>query len=332
MPILPHEFLSPFLTHKAEAMKLNLSQRYLDANNESKAYRCECCGDYLVFDTYQHLVTGETKRKLVGANFCAVRWCPMCCWLKAKKLITALYPVFQAVETNYNARYIFTTLTIKNALLEDLNATCKHLSKAWYRLFKRKAIERISLGFVRAIEFIGDQTPPAECHAHYHALIAVAPSYFTGRAYLKQATWTELWQKSLRVPYIPVVNVKAIKSKLCTELSANADVFNSKPLLKPLLECVKYSVKPAKIVKLSQAQFQTLDKQAKGIRQYNTGGLIKTLLKENANAEKDNAEVLSPDEWQFLQKEYFKWCGLEYKSDEVIPTEGLVIEYKFSTS
>ncbi|WP_199766247.1 rep family protein, partial [Helicobacter heilmannii] len=56
---------------------------------------------------------------------------------------------------------------------------------------------------------------------------------------------------------------------------------------------------------LDTDQFETLDTQAKGLRQYNLGGLLKEY------------DPLPPDEldptlWELLEQEIYKWSGQAY--------------------
>ncbi|BEG58309.1 hypothetical protein NHP21005_19970 (plasmid) [Helicobacter sp. NHP21005] len=60
----------------------------------------------------------------------------------------------------------FLTLTTKNAPLSDLRALSAHMSKSWKRLIETKAWQKSVLGYIRAIEYLGDETPNGECHLH----------------------------------------------------------------------------------------------------------------------------------------------------------------------
>ncbi|BAK74723.1 protein rep [Arcobacter sp. L] len=294
-----------------QAQNLDLASRYAHINAR-KAERCAACGTYLAFAVYKNAQTQELKRILSEANFCKARFCPMCAWLKAKKQISYFYRVFKAIEAKRRVGYIFLHLTIKNAPLEALKCNLGHMSKAWHKLVKRKAFKNAFLGFVRATEFIGDQTPPHECHPHYHAILVAPSRYFVSELYLSQAKITALWQASLKVPYTPIVHVNRIRLKKPKKGKALAQINpQDNALLSSLLECVKYCVKPAKVAKLSQAQFAILDEQSKGAHQYDSGGIVK----ETPPLEQDD---LDPEVWEYLKTEYFTWCGMEYKRDEEV--------------
>ena len=108
-------------------------------------------------------------------------------------------------------------------------------------------------------------------HPHFHVLLAVEPVYFNTKRnkYIKQEEFRKMWQKALRVDYLPEVNVKIIKPKKNT----------SNPIASAVAETVKYPMKDTDIIRLSNKQFQELVKQLKGIRNINAGGILKGILK-----------------------------------------------------
>ena len=68
------------------------------------------------------------------------------------------------------------------------------------------------------------------------------PSYFSGKNYIKQPEWVEMWQKALRADYAPSVNVKTVKQ------------FAEGQLDKAICETLKYSVKPDDLIVLAVMQ------------------------------------------------------------------------------
>jgi hypothetical protein len=64
--------------------------------------------------------------------------------------------------------------------------------------------------FVKTVEVTRGKTPVGSAHPHFHVLMMVKPSYFT-HGYLSQAKWVEMWQKSLRIDYKPILDVQALK-------------------------------------------------------------------------------------------------------------------------
>ncbi|GMB90816.1 hypothetical protein NHP190002_15460 [Helicobacter ailurogastricus] len=291
----------PFKEHKDQAVKAQLKAKY-SPFNPKKAVRCELCGTYLTFQPYEHTQTQERKYELIDANFCGCRWCPTCEWLKCRKLITELHSVFSQIQASHSVAYLFLTLTTKNTPLNALRASVKHLSLSFARLARFDPFARSVLGYLRAIEFLGAKTPKGQAHPHFHTLLVVKPSYFK-KHYLSQAKWTELWQQALKVDYTPIVDIRRIRPKKL-DLANSANIPAVSPALtSALLECVKYSVKPSKLAKMSRNDFQILDQEAKGLRQYNKGGLLKQYKPQ------PETDVLDENEWERLELEFWRWCG-----------------------
>ncbi|MFC3848524.1 protein rep [Helicobacter baculiformis] len=293
------ETLEPYQAHKLQAQELDLPGHYPD--NPDKAQRCAHCGDDLTFDKYRHLETSDILRVLAWANFCKVRWCPMCAWRKASKLILEILSILSQIERDHKVAYVFLTLTTRNAPLSELRALSAHMSKSWQRLIQTKSFRKSVLGYIRALEFMGDKTPDGQAHPHFHSVLVVPPSYFS-KGYIPQAQWCEMWQKALRADYKPIVDIRGIrvKSTATTLNTINPALYSA------LRECVKYIAKSAKLTKLDQEQFKILDQQAKGIRQFNLGGLVKSIKPLEL-------EPLDPSFWEQLEQEFYKWSGQAYK-------------------
>jgi hypothetical protein len=101
-------------------------------------------------------------------------------------------------------------------------------------------------------------------HPHFHCLLLVPSSYFSGKGYMKQSEWVEMWRKSLRIDYNPVLDVQAIKQ-------------GDKPMqLVP--ELLKYCVKESDLV-CDKEWFLELTRQMNKMRCVATGGVLKQYLK-----------------------------------------------------
>jgi hypothetical protein len=135
------------------------------------------------------------------------------------------------------------------------------MNKSWDRLMKRKLWPAI--GFVRSIE-ITRNAKTGEAHPHFHCLLMVRPSYF-GKHYIRQELWRELWRSCLKVDYLPVVNVKAVKPDKHGFISRS------------LLETLKYSIKPHDLV-ADKDWLIEITKQLKNIRMVAVGGSFKDFI------------------------------------------------------
>lgn len=286
------ESLKKITLHKLIAEKVNIAQML---QRDRRSEHIQVCGSMLQFLKERNLVSEEIRRRLVKGNFCKYRFCPMCQWRMARKVCREVLGRLRTIDEQHNGvALLFLTLTIKNEPLTELNSTVKLLSKAFYRMQQLKQYKDAVLGSIRAIEFLGDNTEAGECHPHFHCLLVVNKSYFKSRDYINFEEWTNLWQRSLRVNYRPVINVQRVKPK--GKMSA---------IVAAALEVVKYSVTSSDLEKLTREDFQELDRQTRNIRQYNYSGELK-----DAEPTFDDAEDESL--WELLEEEYYQWKNGQY--------------------
>lgn len=286
------ESLKKITLHKLIAEKVNIAQML---QRDRRSEHIQVCGSMLQFLKERNLVSEEIRRRLVKGNFCKYRFCPMCQWRKARKVCREVLGRLRTIDEAHNGvALLFLTLTIKNEPLTELNRTVKHLSQAFQRLQQSKQYKDAVLGSIRAIEFLGDNTEQGECHPHFHCLLVVRKSYFKKSDYINFEEWTNLWQRSLRVNYRPVINVQRVKPK--GKMSA---------IVAAALEVVKYSVTSSDLEKLSKEDFQELDKQTRNIRQYNYSGELK-------DAEPTFDDVEDESLWELLEEEYYQWKNGQY--------------------
>lgn len=290
------ENLQKIALHKMIAEKANIADLI---EKESRSERIKVCGTFLNFLKEKNIVTDEVRRRLVKANFCDYKFCPMCQWRKARKVCREVLGRLRTIEKAHNGvALLFLTLTIKNEPLTKLNSTVKLLSKAFYRMQKTQQYKRAVYGSIRAIEFLGDNTKNGECHPHYHCLLVVNKNYFKSRDYINFEEWTSLWQRSLRVNYRPVINVQRVKPK--GKMSA---------IVAAALEVVKYSVTSSDLEKLSRDEFQELDRQTRNLRQYNYSGELKDA--EPTFDEEDESL------WELIEEEYYTWKNGQYSKHNI---------------
>ena len=193
----------------------------------NKYYRVLDCSTFLEFR-----LAVDNSLKLSNANFCKVRLCPMCSWRRSLKIFGQVSRVMDHVEENYNYKYIFLTLTVKNCYGEDLRDTLDLMTKAFNTMTRRKAFKQAVNGYFRSLEITYNKEDDTY-HPHFHMILAVDNSYFTqSRIYLSQNDWTELWKSCLKVDYTPIVDVRRIKEN------------KEKDFGKVVAETAKYTVKP----------------------------------------------------------------------------------------
>lgn len=208
----------PWSEHKmrnAELTKLFERAREIDNTviSDARLDALRHCGDLLYYAE-----DAEHERRLVRANFCHVRVCPLCNWRRSLKLYAQVSAITDAILADKKARFLFVTLTIKNIPGEELRDALNRLNRAFKNivdgtrtLAAAKPLKKNLLGYMKAEE-ITYNTRRGDFHPHIHVIFEVRPSYFSGQDYLKKADWVALWRAALGVDYDPSVDVRAIKN------------------------------------------------------------------------------------------------------------------------
>lgn len=240
------------------------------------ASRMSGCSSFLNFGQQTDHETGEFKLKLRNAHFCKVRHCPVCEWRRSMKNTARFFTALPEILNQYPThRFLFLTLTVKNCPPENLRATLADMSKAWQRMSQRKDFPAV--GFVRSTEVTRSKN--GEAHPHYHCILMVKASYF-GTGYISQAQWSERWRDCLRVDYLPVVDVRQIKSKKEGQTIEGA-----------IVETLKYSTKVEDGLNHPDWLY-TITEQLHKLRFLAAGGVLKGILKEKLTDE----ELIQGDE------------------------------------
>jgi len=289
----------PWDIHRANADKVR--DMYQGTEHDRYAERIKTCSQHLGFILLSGK-EGGTEFKLHKAKFCRVRLCPVCQWRRSMMWRARFFKVFPKVQEDYpKARYIFLTLTVRNCPLEELRDTIKGMNEAWHRLVKRTAFSPV-LGWIKSVEVTRSKDGLA--HPHFHIILMVKPSYFSGTGYISQEKWTELWKDVLRVHYTPVVNVKAIKGK-----GDKTSIFSA------LCETLKYSVKESDLTSNTEWLVE-LTNQLSKTRAVAIGGIFKSYLSESEpedliHSDEDEEERFSYEDeadiwfgWRELVRKY----------------------------
>lgn len=150
------------------------------------------------------------KRRVVHVNFCHDRLCPVCAWRRSRFVASRLSTAVNTFGDKY--KYIFISLTIKNCEWYALGSTFDDMMSAWQRFSQSVDFKRAVVGYVRALEVTVGKNGLA--HPHFHVLCAVESRYFHSSAYMSQDAICKLWRRSLRVDYLPVCDVRAVKGHL----------------------------------------------------------------------------------------------------------------------
>ena len=249
----------PWDKHRANADKV--SSHYEGSEFQDYSDRIYYCSEFLDFRLVPEESEGTLKLKLNTARFCRVRHCPVCQWRRSLMWKAKAYKILPKIVAEYPTyRWLFVTLTLRNCPIEDLRATLTDMHEAFKRMTKLKKFP--ALGWIKSTEVTRGKDGTA--HPHFHCLLMVQPSYF-GANYMKQAEWVEMWKKSLRVDYKPVLDVQAIKKD------------KQPSTLVP--ELLKYCTKESDLT-ADRDWFLELTRQMHKMRTISTGGVLKNYLRE----------------------------------------------------
>lgn len=281
----------PWDKHKHQTQQVE--RLYQGTIYDRLAERMQLCSGRLAFCWAEDPQTKERRLKLKCCRFCRVRHCPICQWRRSLMWLARFLRILPSLQNDYpTARYLLLTLTVKNPEMSDLRATLTHLNASWKRFTHRKQFPAI--GFARSTEVTkGKDGLP---HPHFHALLMVKASYFSGQGYMTQSDWVGLWRDCLQVDYLPKVNVQAVKPGLkhgTDELSA------------AVVETFKYATKPEHLLS-DRDWLVALTKQLHKTRAIALGGVFKQYLSES-----EPEDLLTESETSSLSEEasklYFGW-------------------------
>lgn len=246
---------------------------------KSMIERIQSCGEVLSF-----IRQNDDSLKLYQAYFCKNKLCPMCNWRRSMKYSYQTSRIVdEAIKQESKGRFLFLTLTVKNVPGVELNGTLTSLTKSFDRLFKRAKVQKNIIGYLRSVEVTHNEIT-GEYHPHIHVLLMVRPSFFQSKKdYINQKEWGEMWSQSLKVDYIPMVDIRAVKEK-------------GKGLRGAILETAKYPTKP---FKLEIENKQVVDDLYNGLyrkRQLGYGGLFKVIKKQLALDDAENGDLIHTSE------------------------------------
>ena len=204
------------------------------------------------------------------------------------------YKVLPKVVEEYPThRWLFLTLTQKNAPITELRETLKQMNKGFQRLVQLKAFP--AEGWLRSTEVTRGRD--GSSHPHFHCLLLVPSSYF-GRKYVKQSEWVAMWRQSMRLDYNPILDVQAVKQ-------------GDKPMeLVP--ELLKYCTKESDMV-ADRSWFLELTRQMHKMRSIATGGVLKEYLRELEEEPEDLIGESDTPEAQEGSSLYFGWKRRDQK-------------------
>jgi len=217
---------------KLKTIELADSYRRLGEPFNNKSIRVRDCGTFLEFKRF----IDDNTLRLNQANFCKVRLCPMCSWRRSLKIYGQVSKIMDEVVKNEDLEFLFLTLTTRNCEGKDLSSTIDNIFDGFRKLTRRKKFKESIKGHFRALEVTHNLNVYSDWfdtyHPHLHIILVVNKSYFDNpRRYITQSEWTNMWQKSLKADYIPIVDIRKVK-----DVKGNG-------IEKTIAETAKYAVK-----------------------------------------------------------------------------------------
>lgn len=300
----------PWREHKLENLQYG---DYLQMLHYKKAHRVKECGEVLRF-----VEDKNGHKKLAQTWFCHSRLCPLCNWRRAMKQSNQLTQILEeAVKQRKTGRFLFLTLTVENTTGNQLKSELRQMGQAIRDLMRYKKPSKNLLGYVRSTEVtVNHEADQPMYHHHMHVLLFMKSSYFTGTDnYISQAEWTGYWQRAMKLTYVPIVNVEAVKPNVNRHKS---------PLLASAQETAKYQVKSKDILTNNLEQdlqvIDDLEQALAGSRQISYGGLLKEIRKQLQLEDVENGDLINTDsddqkvdqavreivaKWDYQRKNYF---------------------------
>lgn len=289
----------PWNQKKVKTVKL--ADLYEQAGYPEYAERARTCATCL---RYGEDADGG-KRKLVMANFCQLRLCPMCMARRAKKSAYKLSRILDKVEQEHDCKYIFLTLAMKNVPGDQLSDAYDQLLGGWKKLIRHRQFQRSIRGTARFMETTrGDNrwhrrhgkrvfVPDMGYHPHLHAIMAVPPEYFNYRSglYITHDKWVEMWKLALGVDYRPTAHIEVARKKG----EAVAELVAAK-------EACKYPVKDKEYIDITLPDERLVEilsdytEALRGRRLTSFGGWLKDAARElDADDLDDDSDLVNVD-------------------------------------
>lgn len=279
------------MDYKTKKIKNQVLQKIIKNKVSKEMFeRIEYCGSFLEFHSDS---AGEFK-KLVKANNCENRFCPICAYKKARKEALKLSVLIKSLEKEY--KFLFLTLTAPNVTSDNLNEEIKLYNESFKRLTKLKPFMLAVVGYVRKLEVTYNHDLKTY-HPHFHVLLAVKKSYFSNN-YIKRDEWLEMWKLAKRDDTITQVDVRKL------DLSLDD---------KGILEIAKYSAKDSDYLK-SQEIFDVIYKALKGKRLITYNGVFKESVKEFKKGNLDN--YIETDMTEYIYRILYQWGRGDYVERE----------------
>lgn len=269
-----------------------LAESYKRLGLLSRWERVLTCSTYLQFQipiNEKGQPIGDSK--ILQANFCKDRLCPMCAYRRSRKIFSQVSRIIKAMPKEFD--YLMLTLTIPNVDGCELSNSIDKLMKGIDVLFKRRSVKRAVKGYFRALE-ITRNSETNTYHPHYHFILAVNKSYFTSREYITQPEWLDMWRQAMNDESITQVDIRKINPSE-DKKTPSEDTYS-----KAVAEVAKYTVKSDDyIIKgddaLTDEIVRILTSATAGRRLVHLSGIFKQVAKQLKLDNMENGDLVNVD-------------------------------------
>jgi plasmid rolling circle replication initiator protein Rep len=260
-----------------------------------QAVRVRDCGQSLFYALMVNEQTAEITLKLHNADLCHWRHCPICQWRRMLANLARLNVALPEILEQYpTARWAMLTLTVRNPSISDLRQTLADMNRGWKRLIERKSWP--AMGWIRATEVTRAEDGAA--HPHFHALMLVPASYFSGQAYIPTRAWVQLWRQAMRLDYDPICDIRQVKAKPGREVLGSAAEAAMIDAVRGggVREVLKYATKTADLLSGGPDWLAEYVGQVHGLKFVASGGILKGILKDRDDGREDLVHVGEGDD------------------------------------
>lgn len=243
------EVIGDLEVHKRAALAMANIGKLSGCVSDGQYGRLLACGSYVGMQYDE-----QRRLRVTEACFCRARMCPMCAWRKSLRTFVAIQDMVEAMP-GYD--YILCTVTVPNIAGEELSDEITRLYHRWRAMVRLPEL-RAWCGWLRSTE-VTYSMARGDYHPHIHALVAVRPTYWKGRAYVSQAAMQRLWG-------LGIVDLRRVR-----------DVGRG------VAEVAKYATKPLDLQNMEADRaaevYRTLHCALHGRRLMQTGGCIRETLR-----------------------------------------------------
>jgi plasmid rolling circle replication initiator protein Rep len=294
-------------------------------SERSHALRQSRCAQFI-----QYAINPENGTEhLNRANWCGLKTCPVCTWLRSSKLRIRIFKGMPQLLADYPmAKFLLLTLTVKNCHFSQLRLQVRSMEQSWNRFHRSTVFP--GMGFLKSLEitrprdyfyygrYIGRlglskahqwyeqlqqldscnpqqwrSHPCEEVHPHLHCLLVVPDSYRKGHdSYLNHIQWRNLWRLSAHLDYDPIVDIRTVKR-----------------LNGGILEASKYCLKTNDMVDVIGCLTM---RQLHGIRLTSIGGIFNQYFSQKAVDAIAQTGKLGNEHWQQGAPCHYQWVDDHY--------------------